>query len=181
MSSITDTIARAVKGGDAPDEFGFERLLAFLHHEARCLDDRDWDAWLDCYHEDCAFWMPAWDDFDRLTEDPQNEMSLIYYPDKSGIQDRVFRIKTDRSSATSLPEPRTCHYLSGVEITGRSGDRLRVRFNWQTLSYRYGKTDQHWGTSFYEIDVSGPRPLIADKKVVLKNDRIHHVIDVYHI
>jgi 3-phenylpropionate/cinnamic acid dioxygenase small subunit len=25
------------------------------------------------------------------------------------------------------------------------------------------------------------RPLITDKKVVLKNDHIHHVIDVYHI
>ena len=24
-------------------------------------------------------------------------------------------------------------------------------------------------------------PLIASKKVILKNDRIHHVIDVYHI
>jgi benzoate/toluate 1,2-dioxygenase beta subunit len=93
----------------------------------------------------------------------------------------VFRIKTDRSSATSLPEPRTNHNLSNIEITGQDGPRLMVRFNWHTLSYRYGKTDQHWGTSFYTLDTSGPRPLITAKKVVLKNDRIHHVIDVYHI
>lgn len=49
------------------------------------------------------------------------------------------------------------------------------------MSYRYAATDQHWGTSFYTLDTSGERPLIVDKKVVLKNDHIHHVIDVYHI
>lgn len=160
---------------------GFEELQAFLFAEARALDDRDWDTWLSFYHADCPFWMPAWDDYDTLTEDPQNEMSLMYYPNKQGIEDRVFRIKTDRSSATSLPEPRTNHYISGIEIVERSANEVKVRFNWQTLSYRYGATDQHWGTSFYTISTEGQKLLITDKKVVLKNDHIHHVIDVYHI
>ena len=125
--------------------------------------------------------MPAWDDYDTLTEDPANEMSLMFYPNRQGIEDRVFRIETDRSSATSLPEPRTNHDLSGIEILSRDGSTVKLRFNWQMLSYRYGATDQHWGTSFYTIDTSADRPLIADKKVVLKNDHIHHVIDIYHI
>jgi benzoate/toluate 1,2-dioxygenase subunit beta len=159
----------------------YEEIQAFLYAEARALDDREFDAWLDFYHDECDFWMPAWDDFDTLTEDPQSEISLIYYPDKQGIQDRVFRIKTDRSSATSLPEPRTQHHISNIEVLSRDGGIIRLRFNWQTLSYRYAATDQHWGTSFYTIDVRGPRPLITSKKVVLKNDHIHHVIDVYHI
>ena len=156
-------------------------LEAFLFAEARALDDRDWDAWLTFYHPDCEFWMPAWDDFDTLTEDPQREMSLIWYPDKSGIEDRVFRIKTDRSSATSLPEPRTAHFIANVEIMGVDGARMHVRFNWQTLSFRYGETDRHWGTSFYEIDCSAAAPLIGRKKVVLKDDHIHHVVDIYHV
>lgn len=159
----------------------YEEIQAFLYAEARALDDREWDDWLAFYHEDCVFWMPAWDDFDRLTEDPQNEISLIYYGDKQGIQDRVFRIKTDRSSATSLPEPRTQHHISNIEVLSQEGGVLKLRFNWQTLSYRYAATDQHWGASFYTIDTTGPRPLITWKKVVLKNDHIHHVIDVYHI
>ena len=158
-----------------------EDIQAFLFAEARALDDRDWDTWLGFYHEDCPFWMPTWDDEDKLTEDPANKMSLMYYPNKQGIEDRVFRIKTDRSSATSLPEHRTNHYLSGIEVLAREGSRIRLRFNWQTLSYRYGDTDQHWGTSFYTIDTSGTKPLIADKKVVFKKDHIHHVIDVYRI
>lgn len=159
----------------------YEEIQAFLYAEVRALDDREWDDWLAFYHEDCVFWMPAWDDFDRLTEDPQNEISLIYYGDKQGIQDRVFRIKTDRSSATSLPEPRTQHHISNIEVLSQEGGVLKLRFNWQTLSYRYAATDQHWGASFYTIDTTGLRPLITWKKVVLKNDHIHHVIDVYHI
>ncbi|MFN3614703.1 MAG: benzoate 1,2-dioxygenase small subunit [Rubrimonas sp.] len=156
-------------------------IEAFLHAEARALDDRDWDAWLAFYAPEASFWMPAWDDFDTLTEDPANEMSLIYYADRRGLEDRVFRIKTDRSSATSLPEPRTGHNISNVEILSQDGPTTKIRFNWFTLSYRYKTTDTYFGTSFYTIDTSSGRPLIAEKKVVLKNDCIHHVIDVYHI
>ena len=159
----------------------FDQIQAFLYAEARALDDRQWDHWLTFYRDDCDFWMPAWDDFDKLTEDPQTEISLIYYADKSGIRDRVFRIQTDRSSATSLPEPRTNHNLSNIEVLSQQGGVIKLRFNWNTLSYRYAATDQHWGTSFYTIDANGDRPLITSKKIVLKNDHIHHVIDVYHI
>ena len=77
----------------------------FLYREARYLDDREFEKWLECYADDVVYWMPCWDDADLLTEDPQTEMSLIYYPNKGGLEDRVFRIRTERSSATSLPEP----------------------------------------------------------------------------
>ena len=46
-------------------------IQAFIHREARLLDDRDWDTWLECYHPRAVFWMPAWDDENCLTEDPQ--------------------------------------------------------------------------------------------------------------
>ena len=58
---------------------------------------------------------------------PANEMSLIYYPNRGGIEDRVFRIKTDRSSATSLPEPRTGHNITNVEILSREGSRTSTQ------------------------------------------------------
>jgi benzoate/toluate 1,2-dioxygenase beta subunit len=153
---------------------------AFLYREARCLDDRDWDAWLEHYAPDASFWMPAWDDDDELTEDPQSEMSLIYYARRDGLEDRVFRLKTERSSA-STPTPRTSHNIANVEILEQDEARLELRFNWHTLSFRYQTVDSYFGTSFYTLDVSGERPLIKAKKVVLKNDYIHHVVDVYHL
>ena len=158
-----------------------EDIRQFLYREARCLDDRDWDGWLAHYAPDVEFWMPAWDDDDELTEDPQSEISLIWYGNKGGLQDRVFRIRTERSSATSLPEPRTSHNISNVEILEQTPGECRLRFNWVNLSFRYKTTDTYFGTSFYTLDTSGAQPLITRKKVVLKNDYIHHVVDIYHI
>lgn len=162
-------------------ELTIEEIKAFLYAEARCLDDRDWDGWLAHYAPNATFHMPAWDDDDLLTEDPQSEISLIYYGSKQGLEDRVFRIRTERSSATSLPEPRTSHNISNVEILEQQGSIVKLRFNWFSLSFRYKTTDSYFGTSFYTLDVSGERPLITAKKVVLKNDYIHHVVDIYHI
>src|ERR1700709_2704403 len=81
----------------------------FLYREARYLDDREFEKLLECYADDVVYWMPSWDVDDRLTEDPQREISLIYYGNKGGLEDRFFRIRTERSSATSNPEPRTTH------------------------------------------------------------------------
>ncbi len=73
----------------------------FLYREARYLDDREFEKWLQCYADDVVYWMPSWDDDDTLVEDPQRDISLIYYANKGGLEDRVFRIRTERSSATS--------------------------------------------------------------------------------
>jgi benzoate/toluate 1,2-dioxygenase beta subunit len=152
----------------------------FLYQEARLLDDRQWDEWIALYSPQVEYWMPAWDDDDRLVEDPQQHISLIYYPNRDGLEDRVFRIKTERSGA-SMPEPRTSHNISNVEITAERDGEIEVRFNWFTLSHRYKDTLTFFGTSYYRLDVRGPTPLIDRKKIVLKNDYIRQIIDVYHV
>ena len=105
------------------DKVTLENIAQFLYREARFLDDEQWDDWLECYAPEASFWMPAWDDDDRLTEDPQSEISLIYYPDRQGLEDRVFRIKTERSSAT-MPDTRTNHNIANVEVLDRDGTKL---------------------------------------------------------
>ena len=47
----------------------------FLYREARYLDDREFDKWLECYAPDSEFWMPAWDDDDTLVTDPADARS----------------------------------------------------------------------------------------------------------
>ncbi|MFC5548814.1 benzoate 1,2-dioxygenase small subunit [Massilia aerilata] len=155
-------------------------VLAFLYREARLLDDGEWDAWLACYHPDARFWMPSWDDDGTLVEDPEREISLIYYPSRQGLEDRVFRIRTERSSAT-IPDTRTSHNIANVELEKADGALLTVRFNWHTLSHRYKTNYSHFGMSRYLIDFSGPQPQILDKYVVLKNDYVSQLIDIYHI
>ncbi|QHC95535.1 MULTISPECIES: benzoate 1,2-dioxygenase small subunit [unclassified Pseudomonas] len=158
----------------------YDCVRDFLYREARYLDDGQWDQWLELYAADATFWMPAWDDNDTLTEDPQSEISLIWYGNRGGLEDRIFRIKTERSSAT-IPDTRTSHNLSNIEIVEQSADECQVRFNWHTLSFRYQVTDSYFGSSFYTLGLRGEQPLIKAKKVVLKNDYVRQVIDIYHI
>jgi len=158
----------------------YEAIQTFLYQEARALDERRWNDWLAFYAEDVEFWMPSWDDDDTLTTDPNNKVSLIYYACKQGLEDRVFRIETERSSAT-IPDTRTGHAISNVEVLSREEGEIRVRFNWTTHSFRYDLVDTYFGTSEYTLDVRGSQPLITRKYVVLKNDHIHHVLDIYHI
>src|SRR6266436_3052967 len=98
------------KSNAAARQLSLEDLRQFLYREARFLDDKE------------------------LVTDPQTEISLIWYGNKGGLEDRVFRIGTERSSATSLPEPRTSHNISNVEILEQAGGVCRLRFNWVTLS-----------------------------------------------
>lgn len=158
----------------------YNKIQAFVYSEARSLDDKMWDEWLKHYHEKTVFWMPAWDDEDQLTTDPQREISLIYYPNKDGLEDRVFRIKTERSSA-STPEPRTSHIISNLEILEENEEEVKIRFNWTTLNFRYQALDTFFGCSFYTLKKEDSSFLITNKKVILKSDYIRQVIDVYHI
>ncbi|KAF2391896.1 MULTISPECIES: benzoate 1,2-dioxygenase small subunit [Pseudomonas] len=158
----------------------YEAVRDFLYREARYLDDKQWDDWLELYAADASFWMPSWDDNDELTEDPQREISLIWYGNRTGLEDRIFRIKTERSSA-SIPDTRTSHNISNIELLEHADGLCKVRFNWHTLSFRYKTVDSYFGSSFYTLDVRGENPLIKAKKVILKNDYVRQVIDVYHL
>ena len=97
------------------------------------------------------------------------------------MEDRVYRIKTERSGATSMPEPRTTHLVSNLEILESDAEVVKLRFNWQTNSYRYQTTQMFFGTSFYSLDISGEQPKIFEKKIILNNDYINQVIDIYHL
>jgi benzoate/toluate 1,2-dioxygenase beta subunit len=158
----------------------YEAVQSFLYQESRALDEKRWADWLAFYADDVEFFMPCWDDDDKLTTDPNNEVSLIYYPSKQGLEDRVFRIETDRSSA-STPDTRTGHSISNIEVLSQDDTTCKLRFNWTTHSFRYKIVDTYFGTSEYTLDTSGPKPLIKRKYVILKNDYIHHLLDVYHI
>ncbi|HBF29551.1 aromatic-ring-hydroxylating dioxygenase subunit beta, partial [Rhizobium sp.] len=83
--------------------------------------------------------------------------------------------------SASPPEPRTSHNVTNVEVLADRGDEVDVRYNFLTLNHRYKVTDQFFGTIFVTLRQSGDALLIASKKIVLKNDYIRQVIDIYHI
>lgn len=158
----------------------YEAIQSFVFQESRALDERRWADWLEFYAEDVEYWMPSWDDDDTLTNNPQNEVSLIYYANRQGLEDRIFRIETERSSAT-IPDTRHSHSITNLEVLSQDENSVKLRFNWTTHSFRYDILDIYFGYSEYTLDVSGPKPVIKKKYIVLKNDYVHHVLDIYHI
>ncbi len=165
----------------ATQSVDYAAICAFLYREVRHLDDREFEPWLELYAPEAEYWMPSWDDDDQLTEDPHSQISLIYYPNRNGLEDRVFRIKTERSSA-SMPEPRTNHMLTNVEVLEDRGESVDIRYNFHTLSHRYKVTDHYFGTIYATLRKGGDAGyLFTRKKIVLKDDYIRQVVDIYHL
>jgi benzoate/toluate 1,2-dioxygenase beta subunit len=71
--------------------------------------------------------------------------------------------------------------ISNIEILSDQSAEIKLRYNFLTLNHRYQITDQFFGTVFLTLRRTGTGFLITAKKVVLKNDYIRQVIDIYHI
>lgn len=150
-----------------------------LAEEAESLDSRDWDRWLALFTEDVEFWVPSWDSETVLTADPQGEISLMYYKGRNGLEDRVFRLRTGRSSA-STPLPRTCHMTSNVRVA-RAADGFAVSTRWTASAFRNAETVTYFGSAQYRLVEEAGQLRIAAKKVVVCNDLITTSLDIYNI
>jgi 3-phenylpropionate/cinnamic acid dioxygenase small subunit len=157
-----------------------DSIEQFLRAEAWHLDKRQWDEWLALYAEDAEYWVPAWDTEDQQTKDPNNELSLIYYGSRKGLEDRVFRLRSGRSVA-SAPAPRTCHNVFNVRARLLDGGMAEVDAGWQVLSYRLGQTSSFFGFYEYLLKADGESWKIKRKKITLMNDLIPSLLDVHLI
>jgi 3-phenylpropionate/cinnamic acid dioxygenase small subunit len=152
-----------------------------LYTEARRLDQRDWDGWLDLYLPEATFWIPMWDTEYELTTDPQSQLSLMWYGDRSGLEDRVFRIRTGMSSA-SVPLPRTSHLVGNVQASEQANGDFAVTASWQVTYYKHKITNFFAGHYEYTLRPQDDGSLrIARKKIIVINDLIPQVLDFYHI
>jgi 3-phenylpropionate/cinnamic acid dioxygenase small subunit len=154
--------------------------IELVHHEARLLDEQRWDEWLALYLEDCEYWMPAWKADGTPTSDPRTELSHIYYASRAGLEDRVVRIRSGKSAA-STPMPRTAHVLGSVLALDFPADRLRLGSTWVTHVYFPRSRDSHafFGRTEHELVLRDGDWRIAKKKIVLQNDYIPTMLDVY--
>lgn len=152
----------------------------FLYRVASLCDDQRWEEYLDCFSEDAAFHVPQWDGEHRYTTDPRREMSLIYYPDRSGLEDRVFRLRTGRSAASN-PMPRTLHQIANVQCRAGEGGWLEVSAKWVTDYYRFDEAHRLFGSVNYRLREAGRGLQICYKQAIVLNDKIDSVLDFYHV
>lgn len=114
----------------------------------------------------------------------QNRVSIrppIYYGNRAGLEDRVFRIRTERSLA-STPLPRTCHMVSVVDCMVENDGSVRVESNWTTHSYKFEKATSFFGTQTHILREDDDGELrIAWREVIVMNDMIPSVLDIYSV
>ena len=151
----------------------------FLGKEARLLDEKKWDDWLSLYDPEAEYWLPAMGDDGELIQDPQREISLIYYPNRAGLEDRVFRIRTGMSSA-STPEIRTLHMFTLLS-TEQVGNSVNARSSWITNSIREDHVIVYRGWSDYDLVAAGSDSWSIKKKKTVIMDPITEVVDFYNV
>jgi 3-phenylpropionate/cinnamic acid dioxygenase small subunit len=157
-----------------------QSIVDFLTLEAALVDERRWDEWLKLFSEDVEYWIPAWDSETEYTKDPNTELSLVYYAGRFGLEDRVFRLRSGSSSA-STPPARTCHLVSNVLPTFLTEGLCEVRASWQTHVYRFKTTTTFYGSYHYLLVPNGKSWLIKKKRILVMNDLIPSALDIYSV
>lgn len=94
--------------------------IRFVHHEARLLDERRFEAWADLFADDGVYWAPLRPGQD----DDVNEMS-IFRDDRTLLAARVARLRHAEAHADT-PAPRTVHTLSNLEVLAATADQVDV-------------------------------------------------------
>ena len=157
-----------------------------LYREALLIDTQRFAEWLELFTPDVEFWMPAWRDENATTEDPDSELSLIYYKGRRNLEDRVMRL-TSGLSVASLPLPRVVHQVTNVlvldadEAAAPDSATVSAAFTCHRFDVRMNRTDCFFGRYEYRLVQQEGTWLIARKKIVLLNDTIPTVVDINSI
>jgi 3-phenylpropionate/cinnamic acid dioxygenase small subunit len=151
-----------------------------LWQEAACLDDRRWDEWLDLYTPDCEYWLPTWLSEETLSGDPSRELAHIYYASRAGLEDRVLRIRSGTSPA-SRPLRRTTHMIGAITARSVQGQSMELRSSWTCHVFEplHQKTYLLFGLAETQLRLETAGWKIARKKIVVNNDYLPAMIDIY--
>ncbi|RLA10710.1 MAG: hypothetical protein DRQ60_10865 [Gammaproteobacteria bacterium] len=151
-----------------------------LYREGRHLDDNDWDNWLGLFTEDSWWHIPMWVNEYEVTTDPQRELSLMWYPNRSGLEDRIFRIRTGASSA-STPLPRTVHAISNVSVEKKDDGEYTVFSVGVVSSFRHKNHDEFYCRYEHTLRRTDDGQKICGKRTIVSNDLIPDIIDIYSV
>ncbi|MEM9288175.1 MAG: aromatic-ring-hydroxylating dioxygenase subunit beta [Pseudomonadota bacterium] len=137
---------------------------ALLRYEARLLDTRQFEAWMDLLTEDCVYWVPA-----DMDADPRKAVT-VSFDDRRRLEDRIIRIETGFAH-NQLPDRRMRRLITNVEAwQAQDGQSRRVMANEHVFEHRTGKPriDYVAGLDYWLENVRGDW-LIKVKQVKLLN------------
>ncbi|MBL4639716.1 MAG: hypothetical protein JKY57_04220 [Kordiimonadaceae bacterium] len=105
---------------------------AILNLEARLLDTRRFEEWLNLYSEDCVYWLPAY-----LNVDPRENVNVAF-DDRRRLEDRIIRLETGFAHNQS-PDRRLRRLVSNIEAwEAEDGKTRRVMAKEHVFEHRTG-------------------------------------------
>src|SRR3954468_14074208 len=90
------------------ERVGVEEAAALLYREARLLDERRYDEWLELFTDDGIYWLPI--HTDGGDADPRSAISIVY-DDAARRGERVFRA-LETPVLDQSPPSRTVHVVA---------------------------------------------------------------------
>lgn len=93
-----------------------EQLARFVYREARLIDEKRYDEWLELFTDDAHYWMPL----TRGQPDGVNHTSLLY-EDKLLLRVRIERLKAGRAFAQQ--QPSFCQHVLQMPEAVESDDQ----------------------------------------------------------
>lgn len=169
---MTANLART-RTADLPDR---ETVEQFLFAEARMLDEKRWEDWMDLFTDDGSYWIPTADD----QTDPDTRASIMY-DDRTMMQMRVRRLRHPEVHAQTPPS-RTAHLVTNVMVApSPDGDGdIEVSACFLMLEFRVEEQTVYGGRYLYRLAETDDGLAIRNKTVRMVNcDAAHHLMAIY--
>src|SRR5690606_41852881 len=106
-------------------------------------------------------------------------LSYIKYEDRTGMADRMFRIRTGKA-ASATPLPRTMHVIKNIRVKELDNGLIEATVAWHSLYTRQGLEGSFYGHATYTLRKAEESFRIRRQHTVLLNDKIDSVLDFYH-
>jgi 3-phenylpropionate/cinnamic acid dioxygenase small subunit len=142
-----------------------KELARFVRHEARLIDEKRLDEWLELFAEDGHYWVPA----TPGQPDPLRHNSLAY-EDKLLLRLRVERLKSPRAYSQK-PASRCLHVLQEPELENADAERgeFTMRTPFLYTETRGDESQRYAATAWHTLAWSGGRLRIRMKRVDILN------------
>jgi 3-phenylpropionate/cinnamic acid dioxygenase small subunit len=148
----------------------------FLYREARLLDERRFEEWVDLFAEDAVYEMPTRhvpDPADQALRPVDEELAspdelYLFDEPRFMLEARVLKLRTGKAWAEEPPS-RTRRLITNIEVsTGPQSEELVARSNFVLYRSR-GDGDRNWlvGSRRDLLRRSGDSFLIARRRAIL--------------
>jgi ethylbenzene dioxygenase subunit beta len=146
-----------------PAALDLSRCALFLEHEARLLDEAQFDDWLKLFTADAWYWVPS----EPNQNNPHDTVSLIY-DDRRLLETRVRRLASPRMYSQE-PRSRTSRIVANATIEDAEGRAATVRSKFLMIEYRREQQRFFAGTTWHRLVLLDSAIRIAWKRVDLVN------------